>query len=218
VPASSALVLLMPLGVAACTGMLGWLAAEKIQHGRFTALGAASGLVAGLVAITPACASVSPPGVLLIGLMPGFVYAYAIGLKNRFGFDDSLDAVGVHLVGGILGAPDVAGGFTDGATARPLYGGGIDQLLAQAEGADIVFAYSFTVSPDPGLPGAQEHRPAGERGGRERLAGPKRARRERVRLGLLSSALLYAATVTKPDASDIELIPALAAAQETAEH
>jgi ammonium transporter, Amt family len=140
--------------VATCTAMLGWLIAERIQHGKFTSLGAASGAVAGLVAITPACASVSPIGAIFVGLIPGFACAYAIGLKNRFGFDDSLDVVGVHLVGGILGTlligffatKQMVAGFTNGAKAGLFYGGGIDQLLAQAEGVAIVFTYSFTIS------------------------------------------------------------------------
>jgi Amt family ammonium transporter len=140
--------------VATCTAIVGWLIAEKIQHGKLSALGAASGAVAGLVAITPACASVSPLGAIFVGLIPGFVCAYAIGLKNKFGFDDSLDVVGVHLVGGILGTllvgflatPDMVAGFTNGAKAGLFYGGGVDQLLAQSEGVGIVFGYSFTVS------------------------------------------------------------------------
>jgi Amt family ammonium transporter len=110
--------------------------------------------VAGLVAITPACASVSPIGAIFVGLIPGFVCAYAINLKNKFGFDDSLDVVGVHLVGGILGTlliglfadPIEVGAYTNGAREGLFYGGGLDQLWAQAEGAGIVFAYSFLVS------------------------------------------------------------------------
>jgi len=147
-------VVFMNTQVATCTAVIGWLAAEKIQHGKFTTLGAASGAVAGLVAITPACASVSPIGAIFVGLIPGFICCYAVNLKNRFDFDDSLDVVGVHLVGGILGtlligffaAPDEVSGFSNGAKAGLFYGGGIDQLLAQAEGAGIVFAYSFVVS------------------------------------------------------------------------
>jgi Amt family ammonium transporter len=140
--------------VATCTAVIGWLAAEKIQHGKFTTVGAASGAVAGLVAITPACASVSPIGAIFVGLVPGFVCCYAVNLKNRFDFDDSLDVVGVHLVGGILGtlsigflaAPDEVSGFANGARAGLFYGGGGRQLLDQAAGAGIVFAYSFIVS------------------------------------------------------------------------
>jgi Amt family ammonium transporter len=140
--------------VATCTAVIGWLAAEKIQHGKFTTVGAASGAVAGLVAITPACASVSPLGAMFVGLIPGFVCCYAVNLKTRFNYDDSLDVVGVHLVGGILGTlligffadPIEVGAYTNGARKGLFYGGGFDQLWAQAEGAAIVFAYSFTVS------------------------------------------------------------------------
>ena len=140
--------------ITACTAVFGWLAAEKIQHGTFTTVGAASGAVAGLVAITPACASVSPMGALFVGLIAGFVCCYAVNLKNRFEFDDSLDVVGVHLVGGIVGtlliglfaAPDEVSGFTNGARAGLFYGGGVRQLLDQAAGAGIVLGYSFTVS------------------------------------------------------------------------
>jgi len=147
-------VVFMNTQVATCTAVIGWLAAEKIQHGKFTTVGAASGAVAGLVAITPACASVSPIGAIFVGLIPGFVCAYAINLKNKFGYDDSLDVVGVHLVGGILGTlliglladPIEVGAYTNGAREGLFYGGGFDQLWAQAEGAGIVFAYSFTVS------------------------------------------------------------------------
>ena len=147
-------VVFMNTQVATCTAVIGWLAAEKIQHGKFTTVGAASGAVAGLVAITPACASVSPLGAIFVGLIPGFICCYAVNLKNKFDFDDSLDVVGVHLVGGILGTlligffadPIEVGGFTNGAKAGLFYHGGIDQLLAQAEGAGIVFAYSFVVS------------------------------------------------------------------------
>ncbi|HEV2637403.1 MAG TPA: ammonium transporter [Actinocrinis sp.] len=140
--------------IAACTAVIGWLVAEKIQHGTFTTIGAASGAVAGMVAITPACASVSPIGALFVGLIAGFVCCYAVNFKHRFGFDDSLDVVGVHLVGGIVGtlligllaAPDEVAGFSDGARPGLFYGGGLDQLGAQAEGAGIVLAYSFVLS------------------------------------------------------------------------
>jgi Amt family ammonium transporter len=140
--------------VATCTAMVGWLIAEKIQHGTFTSLGAASGAVAGLVAITPACASVSPLGAMFVGLIPGFVCCYAINLKNKLGYDDSLDVVGVHLVGGILGTvligffatKDMVSGYANGAKAGLFYGGGASQLLSQCEGAGIVLGYSFVVS------------------------------------------------------------------------
>ncbi|WP_034276091.1 ammonium transporter [Actinospica robiniae] len=147
-------VVFMNTQVATCTAVIGWLAAEKIQHGKFTTVGAASGAVAGLVAITPACASVSPLGAIFVGLIPGFICCYAVNLKNRFDFDDSLDVVGVHLVGGILGTLLIGlfadkievAAYTNGARPGLFYGGGLDQLWAQAEGAGIVFAYSFVIS------------------------------------------------------------------------
>ena len=123
--------------------MLGWLVVEKIRDGHPTSLGAASGVVAGLVAITPACATVSPIGALVVGLAAGAGCALAVGLKFRFGFDDSLDVVGVHLVGGLIGtlligllatkgSPTGAAGLdvNDGL----FYGGGFDQLGAPGRG------------------------------------------------------------------------------------
>jgi Amt family ammonium transporter len=147
-------VVFMNTQIAACTAVFGWLAAEKIQHGTFTTIGAASGAVAGLVAITAACASVSPIGAIFVGLIAGFVCCYAVNLKHKFDFDDSLDVVGVHLVGGIIGtlliglfaAPAEVSGFSNGARPGLFYGGGLDQLAAQCEGAGIVFAYSFVIS------------------------------------------------------------------------
>ena len=90
--------------IATATAMLGWLAVERLRDGHYTSLGAASGAVAGLVAITPACAFVTPVGSVILGLLAGAVCALAVGLKWRLGFDDSLDVVGVHLVGGAFGA------------------------------------------------------------------------------------------------------------------
>src|SRR3954468_2752712 len=90
--------------VATMAALLGWLVTERILHGKATTLGAASGIVAGLVAITPSCGSVNTLGALAIGALAGAVCAVAIGLKYRLGLDDSLDVVGVHLTGGIIGA------------------------------------------------------------------------------------------------------------------
>ncbi len=136
--------------VATAAALLGWLLVEKIRGGHPTALGAASGAVAGLVAITPACAFVAPWGAVVIGLLAGAVCALAVGLKFKLGFDDSLDVVGVHLVGGILGC--LAIGFL-GTTAVNsaganglLYGGGFALLGKQALGVVSVFAYSFVMS------------------------------------------------------------------------
>ena len=88
---------------ATATALLGWMLVEKLRYGKSTALGAASGAVAGLVAITPCAGFVSPMGSIFIGFIAGVVCAFAIGLKNKLGFDDSLDVVGVHFVGGWIG-------------------------------------------------------------------------------------------------------------------
>ena len=135
--------------VATAAAVLGWLAYEKLRHGSFTTLGAASGAVAGLVAITPSGASVSPLGAIAVGLIAGVACSWAVSLKYRLGFDDSLDVVGVHLVGGILGSLLIGFLATGGVgqDAKGLfYGGGLDQLGKQAVGVGVVLAYSFVVS------------------------------------------------------------------------
>ena len=88
---------------ATCAAMLGWLLVEKIRDGHATSVGGASGVVAGLVAITPACGALSPLGSLILGVVAGGLSALAVGLKYRLGYDDSLDVVGVHLVAGLWG-------------------------------------------------------------------------------------------------------------------
>ena len=128
---------------------LGWLLVEKLRDGHSTSLGAASGVVAGLVAITPACNAVSPIGAILIGVVAGALCALAVGLKYRFGYDDSLDVVGVHLVGGLWGT--IAIGFLGSAAAPSgvdglFYGGGVDQLWRQVVGAGAVLAFSFVLT------------------------------------------------------------------------
>ncbi|MEV4435158.1 ammonium transporter [Streptomyces sp. NPDC049585] len=125
--------------VATGAAMLGWLAYERIRHGAFTTLGAASGAVAGLVAITPSGAAVNAFGALLIGVVAGAVCSWAVSWKFRLGYDDSLDVVGVHLVGGVIGTLLVGLLAVDGV-------GGLTQLGRQALGAFSVMAYSFTVS------------------------------------------------------------------------
>jgi len=136
---------------AAC---LGWLATERIRDGHATSLGAASGIVAGLVAITPACSAVTPLGAVAIGILAGVLCALAVSLKFRFGFDDSLDVVGVHLVGGLVGT--IAIGFF-ASTAAPagvdglFYGGGLGQLWKQVVGALAVLTYSFVATGVIGL-------------------------------------------------------------------
>ncbi|KOG64482.1 ammonia channel protein [Streptomyces griseoflavus] len=135
--------------VATAAAMLGWLGYEKLRHGSFTTLGAASGAVAGLVAITPACGAVSPLGAIAVGVIAGVLCAMAVGLKYRFGYDDSLDVVGVHLVGGIVGSL-LIGLFATGGVqsdAKGLfYGGGLEQLGKQAVGVVCVLLYSLVAS------------------------------------------------------------------------
>ncbi|MEU4341794.1 ammonium transporter [Nocardia sp. NPDC023852] len=132
--------------IATCAAMLAWLLVEKIRDGKPTSLGAASGVVAGLVAITPSCSSVNVVGALAIGAVAGVLCALAVGLKFKFGFDDSLDVVGVHLVGGIVGTVMVglvAAPEAGAAKTGLFYGGGTDQLWRQAVGAGVVLAFSF---------------------------------------------------------------------------
>jgi Amt family ammonium transporter len=134
---------------ATAAAMLGWLVVEKFRDGKPTSLGAASGIVAGLVAITPSCSSVSPLGAVAVGAIAGILCALAVGLKFRLGFDDSLDVVGVHLVGGLVGTLLVGFFATASAPAGVdglFYGGGADQLWRQAVGAVAVLAYSFVLS------------------------------------------------------------------------
>ncbi|HZI98559.1 MAG TPA: ammonium transporter [Actinomycetales bacterium] len=135
--------------VATGAAALGWLLTERIRDGHATSLGAASGVVAGLVAITPACNAVSPVGAIGLGAAAGALCALAVGLKYRFGYDDSLDVVGVHLVGGLVGTIGIGFIATSAAPAGVdglLYGGGADQLWRQVVGAVAVGAFSFVVT------------------------------------------------------------------------
>jgi Amt family ammonium transporter len=135
--------------VATCAATLAWLVVEKIKDGHVTGIGAASGAVTGLVAITPACGDVSPIGAILVGLVAGAICPLAVGMKERFGYDDSLDVVGVHLVGGVIGTLMVGlVGTTESVqgVAGLFYGGGLDQFWKQAIAAGSVLAYSFVVS------------------------------------------------------------------------
>ena len=136
--------------VATAAGVLGWLVVEKVRDGHATSLGAASGAIAALVAITPACAFVAPWGAIAIGALAGVICAFAVTLKYRLKVDDSLDVVGVHLVGGIIGC--LAIGFFATTSVNELgkdglfYGGGLDVLWTQAIGAFAVLGYSFAVT------------------------------------------------------------------------
>ncbi len=136
--------------VATAGGIIGWLLVERLRDGHATSLGAASGAVAALVAITPACAFVAPIGAIIIGLLAGVICAFAVTLKYRLGYDDSLDVVGVHLVGGVVGCLLI--GFFATTEVNELgkdgllYGGGAGLLGVQAVGALAVMAYSFAVT------------------------------------------------------------------------
>ncbi len=136
--------------VATAGALLGWILVEKIRSGHPTSLGAASGAISGLVAITPACAFVAPWAAVVIGFIAGILCSLAVGLKYKFGFDDSLDVVGIHLVGGIWGS--LAIGIFGTSVVNSvgldglLYGGGLDLLGKQALGVGLVALYSFTVT------------------------------------------------------------------------
>jgi len=139
---NAGLIILNTLGATAAA-IIGWLIIEKIKDGKPTSVGAGSGAIAGLVAITPSCAALAPGWALLLGLVAGVVCALAIELKFKLGFDDSLDVVGIHLVGGLIGTLYL--GFF--ATGTGLFvGGGVEQLLVQAIAAIGVLVYSFVVA------------------------------------------------------------------------
>jgi Amt family ammonium transporter len=123
--------------LATCAAMMGWLLVEKIRDGHATSLGAASGAVAGLVAITPACGNLVPWSSMVLGLVAGGVCALAVGLKYRFGYDDSL---GVHLVGGLIGTIGV--GFLASNDGGLLTGGGAKQLVVQVLVAVFAMVWS----------------------------------------------------------------------------
>ncbi|MDQ6687752.1 MAG: ammonia channel protein, partial [Actinomycetota bacterium] len=134
---------------ATATALLGWLVVEKLRDGKPTTLGAASGAVAGLVAITPACTFVTPVGALALGFLAGAACALAVGLKWTLGFDDSLDVVGVHLVGGAVGA--ISLGFLANpidivASKGLLYGGNLSLLGKQTAAVLLIGTFSFVVS------------------------------------------------------------------------
>lgn len=146
---NSAAIVMVTTFVATCAATLAWIAVEKLKTGHVTGVGAASGAIAGLVAITPACGAVTPVGAIVLGAIAGAVCILAVGLKEKLGYDDSLDVVGVHLVGGVIGTLLI--GFL-ASEAMPskvsglLYGGGLDQLWKQAIAAGAVAAYSFAVA------------------------------------------------------------------------
>ncbi|MCP2263814.1 ammonium transporter [Promicromonospora thailandica] len=128
---------------ATAAAILGWLVVEKIRDGAATSLGAASGVVAGLVAITPAAGALSPVGSIILGVIAGALCAFAVGLKYKFGYDDSLDVVGVHLVAGLWGTVGI--GFLATDTGL-FYGGGFNQLAVQAIIAIVAVLFSAVIT------------------------------------------------------------------------
>ncbi|ROT32722.1 ammonium transporter [Micromonospora sp. HM5-17] len=142
--------------LATAAAVLGWIAVEWIKGGRPTLVGASSGAVAGLVAITPACGFIAPWAAVLLGLVAGGICALAVSLKYKLGYDDSLDVVGVHFVGGWIGSlwlglfatSSVNSAITDaiGASDGLFYGGGATQLGRQALAGLIVTVWSFAIA------------------------------------------------------------------------
>jgi Amt family ammonium transporter len=129
--------------IAPAAALLAWIVVEKIKDGKSTSIGAASGAVAGLVAITPACGSLDPIWAILLGIIAGAVCALAIDLKFKLGFDDSLDVVGIHLIGGLIGTLYL--GFAANGTGLFMGGDGT-QLLVQLIAAVSVMVYSFVLA------------------------------------------------------------------------
>jgi Amt family ammonium transporter len=137
--------------LAAAAAGLAWAIVERIRDGHFTNLGAASGIVAGLVAITPGAGFVAGMSPIYIGAIAGVVCCFAVGLKTKLGYDDALDVVGVHFVGGLVGSlligffadPDFFGGeFMEGL----FFGGGLELLGEQALANLAAIVYSFIVT------------------------------------------------------------------------
>jgi Amt family ammonium transporter len=140
--------------LATMAAMLAWLLVEKVLHGKASALGAASGIVAGLVAITPACGAVDIYGALAVGVLAGALCAVAVGLKYKLNFDDSLDVVGVHLVGGLVGALLI--GLVGTADAPQgadglFYGGGFDVLWVQVKAVAFTLVWTGSLTAVIGL-------------------------------------------------------------------
>jgi ammonium transporter, Amt family len=142
--------------LATAAALVGWCVVEWLRDGKPTMVGASSGAVAGLVAITPACGFIAPLPAVLLGIIAGAVCALAVGLKYKLGYDDSLDVVGVHFVGGWIGSlsigffatTQVNSAMTDvlGGKNGLFYGGGLTQLGRQFVGSAAVTVYSFVIA------------------------------------------------------------------------
>jgi Amt family ammonium transporter len=135
---------LMSTNTAAAAGLACWLLAEKMRFGKPSALGAASGCVAGLVAITPGAGFITPAWAIVVGGAAGFLCFYAVCLKSRLGYDDSLDVLGVHGVGGTWGA--IATGIVATVGTGSLITGDVRQLAVQAVGVLAAAVYAFVVT------------------------------------------------------------------------
>ncbi|WP_159621780.1 ammonium transporter [Ruania rhizosphaerae] len=133
---------------AAAAAVLGWLLVEKIKYGKATSLGAASGIVAGLVAITPAAGALTPVTSIILGAVAGVLCALAVSLKHKLGYDDSLDVVGVHLVGGLVGTVLIGFLATDGGL---FFGDGVNLLIVQILIALVAVVFSGIVTVVIGL-------------------------------------------------------------------
>jgi len=136
--------------IATAAASMTWVAFEKYRDGKATTLGVASGAVAGAVAVTPACGFINPLGALILGLIAGVASAWAVTRKYKFGYDDSLDVVGVHGVGGLIGMLfiGVMGTVTANAAGADglLFNGGATQLSRQALGIVVVALFSFVAT------------------------------------------------------------------------
>lgn len=133
--------------IAPAAALIGWIVVEQFKDGKPTAVGAASGIVTGLVAITPACAFVSPVWALVLGLVAGAICALAVELKFKLGFDDTLDVVGIHLVAGFIGCLWVGIFGMESLTGGSLvFGGNFKLLGAQFLSSITVIAFSFVVA------------------------------------------------------------------------
>jgi Amt family ammonium transporter len=128
---------------ATAAAIIGWLVTEKIRDGHATSLGAASGIVAGLVAITPAAGALRPVTSIILGVVAGVLCALAVGLKYKFNFDDSLDVVGVHLVGGLVGTIGIGFLAADGGL---FLGDGVKLLVVQIVVALLALVFSGLVT------------------------------------------------------------------------
>ncbi len=138
--------------LAAAAAMLSWLIVERLRTGHATTLGAASGLVAGLVAITPCAGFVGGMAPIYIGLVAGAICAVAVTFKTKLGYDDSLDVIGVHLVGGIVGSlllaffADASVNAVVGENEGIFLGGGVELLLDQLVAVGATIIYTFVVT------------------------------------------------------------------------